>query len=605
MSTVLEAREPSARYLDAVEAPLVREFELLAGAPGGVARLRELILTFAVQGRLVGQDARDEPAQELLAQILKRKEALIAAGRLKRDKPQAPIDEAELRFGIPHSWCWTRLGSVTTYGSPTKAGRIEPETWVLDLEDIEKSTGRLLHRARRSERPALSDKNAFEAGDVLYGKLRPYLNKVLVADEPGVCTTELVPFRCYGDWDPRYFKIALSSPIFLDYANARSYGMKMPRLGTEDARRAILPLPPLKEQTRIVARVDELMRLCDALESKGRLEAEQHARLLDTLLGTLTDSSAPERPVSPPPAGTRTAPRGGQVALGSCPAGDLLAANWQRVAEHFDLLLDRPEAVDALEQTILQLAVRGLLVPQDPNDEPACRSLGRSASRHQPNAAAGRRVRQEEVTADETTFVLPGGWTWTRLGALVEMQNGYAFKSDWFRQSGTRLLRNVNIGHGRADWSQTAYIDSDRAKEFEPFRLEAGDVVLTLDRPIISTGLKFAILHQEDLPCLLLQRVARLTPHSVAMSRDFLVLWLESDLFMSAIDPGRSNGVPHISTKQVGSLTVGLPPLPEQARIVARVTELRRLCADLRQRLAASRTTQAHLADALVEQAAA
>ena len=145
-----------------------------------------------------------------------------------------------------------------------------------------------------------------------------------------------------------------------------------------------LPIPPLAEQARIVARVDELMQLCDALEAKGRLEAQQHARLLETLLGTLTDSTTSEE----------------------------LAANWQRVAEHFDLLLDRPEAVDVLEQTVLQLAVRGLLVPQDPSEEPASVQLRHIAEERARLISAGVIKRSKlfagQITAHCAVFFMPG-----------------------------------------------------------------------------------------------------------------------------------------------------------------------------------------------------
>jgi len=185
------------------------------------------------------------------------------------------------------------------------------------------------------------------------------------------------------------------------------------------------------------------------------------------------------------------------------------------------------------------------------------------------------------------------------------MLNGYAFKSEWFKTSGVRLVRNINVGHGRIDWTQPAHVTPAVADSLSQFELHEGDIVLSLDRPIISTGLKLAVVRACDVPCLLLQRVARLTPVPTVLSKSFLVMWLQSDLFVSAIDPGRSNGVPHISTKQVAALSIDIPPLTEQARIVARVSELRRLCADLRQRLAASAATQSHLADALVEQALA
>ena len=183
------------------------------------------------------------------------------------------------------------------------------------------------------------------------------------------------------------------------------------------------------------------------------------------------------------------------------------------------------------------------------------------------------------------------------------MLNGYAFKSEWFRPSGVRLVRNVNVSHGSVDWHQAACVSTAVADEFAQFALAEGDVVLTLDRPIISTGLKLAVVEAHDLPCLLLQRVARLSPDANVLTRDFMLLWLRSCSFVKAIDPGRSNGVPHISTKQVAALTIDLPGMPEQARIVACVAELRRLCADLRQRLAASQTTQSHLAHALIDSA--
>ena len=161
--------------------------------------------------------------------------------------------------------------------------------------------------------------------------LRPYLNKVIVADEEGVCTTEILPVRGYLGIFPRYLMYAVKRPDFLAYVNAKSYGMKMPRLGTDDGRLALFPLAPEKEQHRIVAKVDELMALCDRLEAEQADAASAHARLVETLLGTLTQSTA---------------------------AADL-AANWQRLAEHFDTLFTTEASIDALKQTVLQLAVMG------------------------------------------------------------------------------------------------------------------------------------------------------------------------------------------------------------------------------------------------------
>ncbi len=593
MSAELKAAEPAARYLKAQLPTLVERFDLLATAPGGVARLRELILTLAVRGKLVAQDAGDEPASVLLASAKAAKHG--PDGRVTVKQGNKSVDAApdeELPFEVPQGWAWTRFGDVSLVSGGVTLGRkgalarpvvlpyvrvANVQRWRIDLAVMKE----VVIDESEVERYRLVD------GDLLIiegGDSDKVGRTAIWQGEVPTCLHQNHVFRArsaYGAWTPAWGQLYLNSPTARSYfAASAKQTTNLASINMSELRACPFPLPPLQEQARIVARVDELMRLCDALEAKGRLEAEQHAHLLNTLLGTLTDSSTPEE----------------------------LAANWQRVADHFDLLLDRPEAVDALEQTILQLAVRGLLVHQDPQDVPATSPIetgytetGLASAKH----TVKGRLRHPSAAGPKEPHSLPVGWTWTLAANVMEMLNGYAFKSEWFKSRGTRLLRNVNVSHGATDWSQVAYIDDSLAASYAQFKLVAGDIVLSLDRPIISTGLKLAVLTDADLPCLLLQRVARLSPNRRALSSDYLLLWLQSDLFVGAIDPGRSNGVPHISTKQVSGLTLGLPPLQEQARIVARVTELRRLCADLRQRLAASRSTQAHLADALVEQAAA
>ncbi len=210
---------------------LTNNLPLLAGAPNGIKKLRELILELAVRGKLVPQYPNDEPASELLKRIAEEKTRLVAEGKIKKQKPLTEIDEEALPFELPAGWVWTRLGEITNFGSTIKKDEIPEDAWVLDLEDIEKDTSKLLQKARFYDRNSLSDKNSFTKGDVLYGKLRPYLNKVLVAEDDGFCTTEILPFRCHGPFVAHYFVIALKSPYFLSYVNAKSYGMKMPRDG--------------------------------------------------------------------------------------------------------------------------------------------------------------------------------------------------------------------------------------------------------------------------------------------------------------------------------------------------------------------------------------
>ncbi len=173
-------------------------------------------------------------------------------------------------FAIPEKWKWCNFGNVVAYGKCEQvlSQNIEKSAWILDLEDIESGTGNLLQKKKGAS--VQSNKNRFKKGDVLYSKLRPYLNKVIVADEDGYCTTEIVPITpsvAQAPLDALYLKIYLMSPYFVGYANRCSYGVKMPRLGTKDAKKALFPVPPIKEQYRIVQRLNELILEIDKAES--------------------------------------------------------------------------------------------------------------------------------------------------------------------------------------------------------------------------------------------------------------------------------------------------------------------------------------------------
>ena len=173
----------------------------------------------------------------------------------------------EIPFDIPNNWCWCRLGNIINYGE-TKAvtySECNKSLWILDLEDIEKDTSRILCKNRIKDKPFKSTKKTFIKGDVLYSKLRPYLNKVVVADEDGVCTSEILPFRIYYGIIPEYLQCCLKSHYFYEYVNQLTYGVKMPRLGTEDGKKGLIPLPPIQEQYRIVQKLSKLLEFTNQL----------------------------------------------------------------------------------------------------------------------------------------------------------------------------------------------------------------------------------------------------------------------------------------------------------------------------------------------------
>lgn len=255
-----------------------------------IKQLRQAFLREAMQGKLVDgsklmvDDA--ETGHELLAKIKAEKAQLIAEKKLKKEKELPPISDDDIPFEIPENWAWCRLGEICNYGSSPKAEPkdINEDTWVLDLEDIEKETSVLLNKIRFIERNSLSTKSVFKKGEVLYSKLRPYLDKVIVADEDGVCTTEILPLKLYGNINPYFVKCALKRSDFLTYVNSVTKGMKMPRLGTNDGQMALFPLPPLHEQEQIVTKLEELMTFCDGLEQSIKESQGYNEKLLQQVL---------------------------------------------------------------------------------------------------------------------------------------------------------------------------------------------------------------------------------------------------------------------------------------------------------------------------------
>mgnify|MGYP002541715148 CR=1 FL=1 len=214
----------------------------------------------------------------------------------------------EVPFDIPDSWEWVRLGTISFYAETKQkinATSADPSIWGLDLEDIEKG-GRFLEHKTVGERKAVGDKTVFAKGDILYSKLRPYLLKILVAPDDGICTPEIVPFRVYGGINPNYIVNYLKSPYVDNLINSITYGVKMPRVGTETMTTLLVPIPPLDEQRRIVEKMDEVAAVVSAYDV-----AYQKTETLN--------STFPE----------------------------------------------------AIKKSILQEAVQGKLVPQDPSDEPA------------------------------------------------------------------------------------------------------------------------------------------------------------------------------------------------------------------------------------------
>ena len=551
---------------------LLSNMELLATAPGGVAKLRELILTLAVQGKLVPQDPADEPAGVLLQKIRAEKDRLIAEGKIKRDKPVAEIAEEEKPFELPMGWEWVRLAELAY----PQAGFAFKSNGFNDV-----GLGLPLIRIRDvgDNKPATFFSGEFrpefvvEPGDWLISmdgefRVREWHGPTSLLNQR---VTRLI--FC-GDELFRPF-VATALQFRLQELQGTKAYTTVDHLSGGQIASAVVPVPPLAEQSRIVTRVEALMRLCDALEARGQLEAAQHAQLVSTLLGTLTTSTTPEE----------------------------LADNWQRVAQHFDLLLDRPEAIDALEQTLLQLAVRGLLAPQDPIDEPASALLQKIRAEKDRLIATGQIKRDKPlppITDEEKPFELPVGWEWVTVADVcsVVTDGEHATPERCDDPSQVPLVTAKNVRSETMDYSVTDYVPRPVAEQcWKRCKPEVGDVLM------VSVGATLGRLSvlRDAAEMVLVRSVTVLRPVHVGLDVSYFALHLMSPQTQKEIwGSVKQSAQPCLYLAKSSALKVALPPLAEQSRIVTRVTALRRLCADLRQRLAERQSVQARLAEALV-----
>ena len=546
-------------------------------SPESVHRLRRFILDLAVRGKLVPQDPNDEPASELMKRIAAEKARLVKTGEIKKNKAK-PIQMASDPFTVPASWEWAAIGDVFLYDAGTKREPtvLDQKQWLLELEDIEKDTGRLLVRTRVCERESRSTKSEFHVGDILYGKLRPYLNKVLVADKPGYSTTEIVALRPHLPLRSEYCALALRRPDFVDYVTRLGQGTKMPRLRTEDAVKSPFPLPPLAEQHRIVARVNELMALCDRLEAARAEREATRDRLATASLARLN---------APDPDPTRF-------------QHDVAFA-----LNNLTPLTTRPDQIKALRQTILNLAVRGTLVPQDPNDEPASELLKRIAAEKARLAKSGtirKRKTSEPAPPDSLAFELPSGWAAAKLSdVLTELQTGpfgSSLHQNDYEIGGTPVINPASMRDGEIVPVEKMAVGPDTLQRLATFKLQVGDIVMGRRGEM---GRCAVVTEQENgwlcgTGSLILRLPQCLYPEYLAM--------LIGSPYVREYLGGFAVGatMQNLNQSILLKMSIGLPPLAEQHRMVAKVNELMVLCDRLEENLGTTDDIRGCLPDALL-----
>lgn len=549
----------------------------------GIKKLRELILELAVRGKLVPQNPEDEPASELLKKIDAEKAKLMKEGKIKKQKLLPEVSEDEKPFELPQGWEWIRLGNA-----------------------LEVINGRAYkkHEMLESGTPLLRVGNLFTSNEWYYSDLELDPNKYIDnGDLIYAWSASFGPFIWDGSkviyhyhiWKLEIFdEASLYKPFAYHYLKAiteqikaSGSGIAMLHMTKERMEKLVIPIPPFAEQQRIAAKVDELMALCDQLEQHSEHQLDAHKQLVETLLATLVESEN----------------------------ADDLATNWQRLAEHFDTLFSGALtstagigngggewSIDRLKDTILQLAVMGKLVPQNPEDEPASELLKRIDAEKAKLIAEGKIKKQKklpEISEDEKPFELPDGWEW------VFLQNACSKITDGDHQTpkriekGKMLLSAKNVRDGYLDLEFTDCIsDFDYEKSRDRCLPEQGDLM------IVSVGgtIGRSSLVPEFSSFALVRSVALIKP--IQLLSSYLKATMDSELLQSTIEERKRGGAqPCLYLSEINQFLIPVPPFTEQHRIVAKVDELFALCDQLKTRLEAASETQLTLTEALVEQA--
>jgi type I restriction enzyme S subunit len=393
--------------------------------------LKNSILQLAIQGKLVEQRPVEGTAEDLFKQIQTEKQELIKAGKIKKEKPLPEIAEDEKPFKIPESWKWMRLGECSTYSSAKE--KISPsditgDMWSLDLEDIEKETGKIVNYCFAKNRKITGDKVVFHSGQILYSKLRPYLKKILVAPKNGICTPELVPFSMIGAFENAYILYVLKAPHIDFVINSVTYGVKMPRVGTDTMVNLLIPVPPLAEQKRIVAKIEELLPLIDRYEEAWTELEEFNKRF----------------------------------------PGDMQKALLQ-MAIQGKLVEQRSEegtAEELYNQIQAEKQALSLKSGKIKKDKPI-----------------------PEITDDEKPFDIPESWKWVHINEVIDVRDG-THDTPKYVSNGVPLVTSKNLIDGGIDFDTAKLISVDDSKTINlRSKVDDGDILFamigTIGNPVL------------------------------------------------------------------------------------------------------------------------
>ncbi|EAU0668356.1 restriction endonuclease subunit S [Salmonella enterica] len=544
----------------------------------GIKKLRELILELAVRGKLVPQDSNDEPASVLLERIAAEKAELVKLGKIKKPKPLPEISEEEKPFELPEGWEWARFETALDFSGgsqPPKSFFIEEpkEGYVqlIQIRDLGEYPQPVYVPINKVTKLCTSE-------DILIGRYGASVGKVFWGKN-GAYNVALIKLdNSYNLYNNKFLFWLLKSPLGQSLFSGISRSAQ-DGFNKSDIAAKLLPVLSEKEQSKIVVRINALMSLCDQLEQHSLTSLDAHQQLVETLLTTLTGSQN----------------------------ADELAENWARLSEHFDTLFTTEASIDALKQTILQLAVMGKLVPQDPNDEPASELLKRITQEKVQLVKDGKIKKQKPlppISDEEKPFDLPSGWVWCLFEDVVDIQSGITKGRNLANRKLISIpyLRVANVQRGYLDLSEVKEIDIPE-EEKDKYHVIKGDLLITEGGDWDTVGRTTVWCH--DWYIANQNHVFK----GRVIGQDIDPYWLETymnspysrDYFASASK--QTTNLASINKTQLRGCPVAIPPSSEAEKIMLKLNDFNELCEKLKLQIQSAQQTQLHLADALTDAA--
>jgi type I restriction enzyme S subunit len=564
----------------------------------GVKKLRELILELAVRGKLVPQDANDEPASLLIERIAEEKARLIAdknvTSKRQKQKPLPVITDEEKPFQLSKGWEWTQLGVICEIGPRNQlADDLDVGFVPMPLISTSYKGNHDLEIRKWSE--IKKGYTHFADGDIGLAKITPCFENSKAAvfshltNGYGAGTTELHIARPIKNTiDPLFILLFLKAPTFLEVGKSKMTGSAgQKRVPSDYFSGRELPLAPLAEQHRIVAKVDELMALCDQLEQQTEQSLAAHQTLVEVLLKSLIKDVS-----------GKTTTDGGNV--------ENAGAIFDRIAQHFDVLFTTEHSIEQLKQTILQLAVMGKLVPQNSSDEPASVLLEK-ISEEKAQLIADKKIKKQKtlpaITDEEKPLDLPSNWGYERIGTFGIVGTGSTpsrSNPDYWHPAEFNWVSSGETSEFFLNATKEK-VSALAIKETNVSLYPAGTLIVAMYGQGKTRGQITELLSEAgtNQACAAIRLVNETKQH-----KDYVKLY-----FRKAYAELRSHAAggaqPNLNVGKIANTVLALPPLAEQHRIVAKVDELMALCDQLKARLSDAQSTQLHLADAVVENALA